>query len=273
MKQTPLASHSLVETMGKNERVTTLVAQAADDLSSVNDGLKQEIAGGGASPVVEEALAKGESAEIKVQDASDELASVNEALKGELAERHSLEDQLATVTRARAADRHAALHDPLTGLPNRALFNDRLEHALAQAERHGWLLAVMFVDLDNFKEINDSYGHVAGDLVLQTVARQLQANIRDVDTISRYGGDEFLYVVAEIRNEADAKLIAGAILETIQQPMDLTVNDVAIKPCVSASIGISLYPRNAKTAENLVRGADTAMYAAKQAKTGYAFAR
>lgn len=269
----PLASSSIGKTIKKGERVTALVAEAADGLSAVNDDLKQEVAGGGASPAIESALAKGEAVEFKVQDAADELVSVNAALNEELKERHLLESQLAAVTEQGAVDRHAALHDPLTGLPNRALFNDRLEHALAQAVRHGWVLAVMFVDLDNFKEINDSYGHVAGDRVLQTVARQLQDNIRGDDTISRYGGDEFLYVLAEIRDEADAEVVAGTILRTIRQPMQLTVNGAAIKPCVNASIGISLFPRNGKTGEELIRGADAAMYEAKQTKSGYAFAR
>src|SRR6202044_3678914 len=110
-------------------------------------------------------------------------------------DRTLVDHQLAAAVEQVEGSRNAALHDSLTGLPNRVLFRDRLEHGIAQAKRHRWILAVMFVDMDNFKSINDTYGHEAGDAVLQTVAKRLAHNARVDDTVSRYGGDEFLYLL------------------------------------------------------------------------------
>ena len=164
------AEATLTHTLGKNERVKDLVEECADDLSTVNAGLKQELLSGEKTPGIENALEKSELVESKVQNASEALAEVNLALKAEVEERESLEEQLATATKEGEHARHASLHDPLTGLPNRALFNDRLDHALAHAKRHDTTLAVMFLDLDDFKKINDTHGHEVGDMVLTTVA-------------------------------------------------------------------------------------------------------
>jgi GGDEF domain-containing protein len=133
-------------------------------------------------------LRKAKLVESKVQEASDGLSVVNLALKDEVKERNLLEGKLAAVTEQGRLDRHAALHDLLTGLPNRALFYDRLEYGFRQARRHGWRLAVMFVDLDDFKVINDTYGHAAGDCLLQAIARRLTESTRGDDTVSRHGG-------------------------------------------------------------------------------------
>ncbi|HWS03745.1 MAG TPA: GGDEF domain-containing protein [Gammaproteobacteria bacterium] len=142
-------------------------------------------------------------------------------MKAEIKERHELEDQLAAVTEQGEVDRHTALHDALTGLPNRALFNDRLEHGLAQAERHGWTLAVMFLDLDRFKIINDTHGHDIGDSVLRIIAERLKENTRSDDTVSRLGGDEFLYLLMEVPNEEDVTLIAQKLIKSIQAPCNV----------------------------------------------------
>src|SRR6202044_2544115 len=122
-------------------------------------------------------------------------------------DRTLVDHQLAAAVEQVEGSRNAALHDSLTGLPNRVLFNDRLEHGIAQAKRHRWILAVMFVDLDNFKSINDTYGHQAGDAVLQTVAVRLKHNTRNDDTVSRYGGDEFLYLLTHMREQKDIEMI------------------------------------------------------------------
>lgn len=264
---------SIIKALGQSEHVKDLVTEAADDLSVVTEGLTQEVAAGEASLGVADALERGMAVETKVQEASDKLATVNEALRHEVTERHALEDQLAATADQGAKDRHASLHDALTGLPNRALFNDRLEHGLAQATRHGWKLAVMFVDLDSFKDINDTYGHDAGDEVLRLTALKLQSSIREEDTISRYGGDEFLYVVAEIRDQADARVVADKILMLIQEPCELTVGGKAIHARIGASIGVSIFPKDGATAEQLIRNADAAMYEAKRTKVGILFSR
>ena len=127
----------------------------------------------------------------------------------------------------------------------------------------------MFLDLDGFKGINDSYGHDVGDRVLQTIAQRLKENTRDDDTVSRHGGDEFLYLLMEVRDERDIALIAEKILNAIQVPCNVSARDLTI----SASIGISIFPKDGTTADTLVKSADKAMYHAKQTKSGYAFAQ
>jgi diguanylate cyclase (GGDEF)-like protein len=183
-----------------------------------------------------------------------------------------IDHQLAAAVEQNEGSRHAALHDNLTGLPNRALFMDRLEHGIAQAIRHRWILAVMFVDLDNFKNINDSYGHQAGDSVLRTVAARLQHSTRTEDTVSRYGGDEFLYLLSPLHEERDIAMIAAKIRTAIQAPLDLRIADADVSRCVEASIGISVFPKDGASAPELIKRADDAMYGAKEKKSGFAFA-
>lgn len=265
-------SKSLTKVLDQSEHVKGLVVEAAEELSSVNTVLKQELSERDTLPGVENAIEKSEAVEGKVQEASEKLSVVNLALKAEVKERHVLENQLAAVTEQGEADHHAAFHDALTGLPNRALFNDRLEYGLAQAARHGWTLAVMFVDLDDFKIINDTYGHDVGDSVLRIIAGRLKENIRSEDTVSRLGGDEFLYLLMEVQEEQDITLIAQKIIKSIQTPCDINKPGVTVSPIVKASIGIAVFPRNGTTAEILIKSADTAMYQAKRTKTGYIFA-
>jgi diguanylate cyclase (GGDEF)-like protein len=131
----------------------------------------------------------------------------------------------------------------------------------------------MFVDLDDFKEVNDRYGHDLGDSVLQTVARRLQDNRRGGDSVSRHGGDEFLYLALDIKNEANISLIAEKIIKEIQAPLNVSVGGVATTLSVEASIGISIFPKHGTDADTLVTSADRAMYRAKQDKSGYSFAQ
>lgn len=264
---------SLDHVLGQNEHVEGLVAASAEDLASVNLALKQELADGHVAPGIESALEKSEAVEERVQEASEKLSDVNLALKDELKERSELEGELAAVKEQGEVDRHAALHDPLTGLPNRALFNDRLEHGLAQAHRHGWTLAVMFVDLDDFKAINDSYGHEAGDAVLRIIADRLRESTRDDDTVSRHGGDEFLYLLMDAKDQRDVTAIAGKLIEAIQAPCRLVAGGQDINRSIHASIGISLFPNHGATAETLINQADSAMYEAKRTGSGYSLAR
>jgi diguanylate cyclase (GGDEF)-like protein len=159
------------------------------------------------------------------------------------------------------------LHDIATGLPNRNLFNDRLTHAIALAKRHTWTLAVMFLDLDRFKCINDAHGHAVGDEVLKGVAKRLLKRARDEDTVCRNGGDEFLYLMLDPRGSENIERFAGALLKTIAQPIDLG----DLQPVINASIGIAIYPGDGTGEEQLIRNADTAMYRAKKTGVGCVF--
>ncbi|MFZ0501209.1 MAG: EAL domain-containing protein [Steroidobacteraceae bacterium] len=155
---------------------------------------------------------------------------------------------------------HQATHDALTGLPNRVMFFDRLHQTLAQAKRHERRFAVMVLDLDRFKLINDSLGHLAGDNLLMEVSRRLTTAVRKVDTVARVGGDEFLVLVSDLHDPSDAALVARKILEALAPPCRLDTVDVQTSP----SIGISLYPENGADADALLAHADEAMYCAKQ---------
>ncbi len=161
-----------------------------------------------------------------------------------------------------------AHHDTLTGLPNRSLLNARLQHALQIAHRQPTLLAVCFFDIDNFKTINDSYGHDVGDELLITVANRIQDIIRKNDTLARLGGDEFVLVLENIRDKTEVAVIIEKILVAFSQPMTIEEHTLA----VTTSIGISLYPQDGLDVSSLIKFADTAMYQAKgDGKNTYAF--
>ncbi len=159
---------------------------------------------------------------------------------------------------------HMAHHDALTGLPNRVLLRDRIQQAIAQAHRAGSQLAVLFIDLDRFKTINDSLGHQLGDRLLQSVASRILVCVREGDTVSRVGGDEFVIVIPGLHSSIDASAVAAKILEVLGTSFHLHGNDLH----VAASIGISLYPADGGDAETLMRNADTAMYHAKDSGRG-----
>lgn len=150
--------------------------------------------------------------------------------------------------------------DPLSNIPNRTLFSDRLKLALSYAKREKKLLAVMFIDLDLFKEINDLYGHETGDIVLKKVSRQLVACVRESDTVARMGGDEFVILLPIIDDENDVKSVADKILEAIAKPIKVEKLNLH----VTCSIGIAIYPRHGKDEKLLVINADMAMYQAKK---------
>lgn len=265
----PGPASSLSQVLGQSERVRDIVEECADDLSSVNAGLKRELTDGVVSPGVENALEISEAVQDKVQIASDELALVNIALEDEVLERTLLQEKLAAEIKQGDKARHASLHDPLTGLPNRALFNDRLEHGLAHAKRYEHSLVVMFVDLDDFKCINDTHGHDVGDIVLTTIAGRIKEASRDEDTVCRHGGDEFLYILAEIVSERDITTIAEKIIAMVEAPCDIRIRDINISLVIHPSIGIAVFPADGLTLDSLVANADKAMYQAKRSKSGY----
>ena len=156
---------------------------------------------------------------------------------------------------------HSAHHDPLTGLPNRRLFLDRLEQELKHAKRKRLPLSVLFMDLDGFKAVNDSFGHEAGDRLLSHVAERLVDCVREEDTVSRLGGDEFLVIITGTRQRKDAELVAKTIKDAIEMPFEVAQRSVHI----SVSIGISFFPEDATSPDALLEAADRAMYINKSA--------
>ncbi|MCH4564210.1 diguanylate cyclase [Halomonas sp. EGI 63088] len=155
---------------------------------------------------------------------------------------------------------YLAQHDALTGLPSRALLTERLSRAIGLARRHRHLVALLYLDLDAFKPINDSLGHALGDSLLQAVAGRLQECMRDIDTVCRQGGDEFVILLAEIRQPEDATKVAEKLLAVLGRPYRIHGHELLI----TLSIGISLYPDDADDADTLMHNADTAMYHTKR---------
>ncbi len=163
-------------------------------------------------------------------------------------------------TRARSLEMsHRAHHDALTELPNRVLLNERLTQAMSLAHRHGTLLALLFVDVDRFKGINDSMGHAIGDQLLRSIAQRMTICVRDSDTVSRQGGDEFVVLLSEVAHPKDAAVCADKILAILGAPHRIEDRDVH----VTVSIGIGVYPTDATDVDGLLRDADIAMLDAK----------
>jgi diguanylate cyclase (GGDEF)-like protein/PAS domain S-box-containing protein len=156
--------------------------------------------------------------------------------------------------------RHASQHDALTGLPNRALMYEFTEHLLSGVRRAGGRCSLLFIDLDRFKPINDTYGHDVGDAVLKEVAKRLIASVRSADVVGRFGGDEFLVALVNIRSEEDVAIVAQHALTTLNQPY--LANGLALT--ISPSIGISVFPQDGDCIDDLIKSADTAMYQAKE---------
>ncbi len=155
---------------------------------------------------------------------------------------------------------HQAYHDALTGLPNRALFTDRVNVAVARARRQQNLAAVLFLDLDRFKYVNDTFGHSAGDLLLQQVAERLRGCVRAEDTVARLGGDEFTVLLSDLRTTADAALVAKKLIEIMAAPFTVLEHELFVTP----SIGIAFFPADGEDVDTLLRNADNAMYRAKE---------
>ena len=163
---------------------------------------------------------------------------------------------------------HLAQHDGLTGLPNRGLFLDRMQQAIAQSQRAGTQFVLLFLDMDGFKEVNDMHGHSAGDRLLCMVAERLKSCVRGGDTVSRLGGDEFTILLLNVGSIADVETVVNKALLSLAAPYDLGGYSVT----VTASIGICLYPEHATEMEKLLGCADKAMYRAKQSgKNNYKF--
>ena len=190
-----------------------------------------------------------EELEQRVRERTEELARANHKLKQEVDERLQAEERA----------RHLSLHDALTGLPNRRLLQDRLAQSMAQARREGWQVAVMYLDLDRFKNINDTLGHAVGDDVLREMARRLTATLRDSDTVSRVGGDEFVIVLPHAQVETDIAPIAAKLMAQLSEPCKISDRELRVTP----SIGVSVFPDDGDDPVKLLSYADAAMYHAK----------
>ena len=187
--------------------------------------------------------------EIRVLERTAELAGANAKLQAEIIERRQVEARI----------HHMAYHDSLTGLPNRSLLTDRLELGVQMTRQSARRMAILFIDLDRFKTINDSLGHLIGDRLLQEVGKRLTRAVRGSDTVSRLGGDEFVVLVPELNQALEAGLVAQKIIDALAEPFLIEEREMHISP----SIGICLCPDDGSDAETLMRHADTAMYQAK----------
>ena len=264
---------SLKRVLNKNKKIKKTVKNAASELTSVNEVLKQEKV---PVQIMKQVVTQNEDVEEKVSKAADDLKLVNIKLTEEIAERIVIESELANtktdlaevrddLSKAQVKTEEAqqiALQDALTSLPNRVSFEQGLDHGLIQAKRHGWGLAVLFIDLDKFKSINDSYGHDLGDQVLLMVANRLQSSVRDEDMVSRWGGDEFVCLLFEVKQEADVTRLAEKMINRIAEAYEFDGTILSIR----VSIGIAIYPTDGETADILFKNADTAMYKAKRTK-------
>ncbi|GBO51515.1 diguanylate cyclase/phosphodiesterasewith PAS/PAC sensor [Pseudanabaena sp. lw0831] len=263
----------LKNVLDQSEEIKANVEEAAGQIGSVNAVLTNDAKVMPPFPTIDEVIAQNEEAEKKVVKAAEDLQQVNAELTKQVAERINIESELretkndllevrADLSKSQEKEKgaiHIALHDPLTGLPNRLLLEQRLEHGLTQSRRYDRKLALMFIDLDKFKNINDSYGHAIGDRVLITVAKRLQAFIRGEDIVSRWGGDEFVCVLLNINLESDVISLAEKMVNRISETCEFD----GIVLSISATIGIAICPRDGETAEILFKQVDRAMYKSK----------
>ena len=263
----------LSRVLDKNKQIKKTVKQAASELSSINEVLKQGMDVDLPVETYEEAVTQNEGVEHKVARAAEDLHEVNLELAKEVAERAVIESELAEtktdlaevrddLSKSQSKEQETQkliFQDALTGLPNRVLFEQHLDQGLAQAKRHARGLAVLFIDLDKFKSINDSYGHDLGDKVLLMVANRLQSLIRAEDTVCRWGGDEFMSLLLEVKQAADVTRLAEKMVNRIAE--DCKFNGIVLS--IKASIGFAIYPADGETAEMLIKNADTAMFKAK----------
>ena len=201
-------------------------------------------------------LIKRDGTEVAIEDSTSPIHNWDGKLTGVVIVFHDVSATKAMATKMA----HLAQHDFLTNLPNRVLLNDRIAQAITLANRHHTHLALLFLDLDNFKHINDSLGHATGDKLLQSVTERLKECVRESDTVSRQGGDEFIILLAETKSSEDAAVSAQKILDALQALHIIGKSELH----VTTSIGISVYPADGLNAETLLKSADTAMYYAKE---------
>ena len=193
---------------------------------------------------------------VALRDALSELSERNRQLEIEVEQRKQMEQEM----------RHLAMHDMLTGLPSRALFMDRLESAHHRAQRHGGMFALVYVDVDRFKEVNDTWGHGAGDAVLIELAARLRGALRENDTVARLGGDEFALVLEELDDINDAHRLMARVTQSLQAPMHYLRDGEDLTLAIAASIGVAAYPADGAEVDALLHAADQAMYLIKRSR-------
>lgn len=264
---------SLVRVLDQSEQIKIDVEQCAEDLATVNAELREELGSGPLQPGVGIALQKSESVEAKVEEAAEDLTIVNQALQAEVKERVVLEKQLIDVKQQEKAARHGALHDPLTSLPNRGLFEDRFEQALTQAKRNSRLLAVMFIELRQRQDTGNRQDDALNEKLLLTGVSKIDDMKRDDDTLTRHADREFLYLRAELANESDATAIAEEIIQALCPPDGFNGKGPAPLAGLEPFIGIAVFPRDGETAAALLGSADDARHRAKRAGKRHSFAR
>jgi len=210
-------------------------------------------------------------AEAQILAANDELEAMVDLRTQELAETvKRLQEEISEREKVSAELKFLANHDALTGLPSLRLCKDRLERSLIESRRNDLMSAVMFVDLDGFKAINDSYGHEFGDIVLKVTAGRIKAEIRETDTVARIGGDEFVVIITGVPDLGVIKRVAENLVEQVAQVIQVNQQEISI----GASLGIALYPEDGNTPEELIRQADRAMYRVKHSgKNNYGFSQ
>jgi len=209
-------------------------------------------------------LIRRDGSTVAIEDSAAPIHDASGKITGAVVVFHDITGAQATAVKMT----HLAQHDFLTGLPNRILLNDRIAHAIAVAQRDDTQLAVLFLDLDNFKLINDTLGHTVGDKLLRSVAQRLRECVRGSDTVSRQGGDEFILLLPEEKDGGNAALTAERILAALSVSHTIDEHELHVTP----SIGISVYPADAKNFETLIKNADTAMYHAKESgRNNYQF--
>jgi diguanylate cyclase (GGDEF)-like protein len=272
---------ALVGALSQSAQIEARVEECAEEISSITAVLKEEMTPRQTSRDAEQALAQSEQVRQKIEQCAEELHSLNAALSKEMRERRRSERALAgmqvrligaqidvlearsELTKVRDESeraRYFAFHDALTGLANRNLFGDRVDHAIAGAKRHRNMLAVMSIDLDSFKRVNEAHSHYVGDKVLQMVAERLQVSVRAGDTVCRKEDDQFLLLLEELSDPRAAESVARKLIDRVSQPIEIE----GLHLSVSASIGIAVYPQDGETGETLINNAESAISEAKR---------
>ncbi|MBF0133909.1 MAG: EAL domain-containing protein [Magnetococcales bacterium] len=244
---------TVCEVLQKDEQtqdIPVILVTGSDDAEAESRGFACGAVDFIAKPINPPVVRARVKTHLNLKKQKDILAQANLALVKEIQERQRLENQL----------REQAEYDTLTGLPNRQLFQDRLQQTVLLGERNLGLFALLFIDLDRFKWVNDTLGHDAGDQLLVEAARRMKSVVRKSDTVARLGGDEFTIILSDIFHDSMAELVARKILENLVTPFHLKGQEVSI----SGSIGIAIFPSDGTTAEELTKNADSAMYQAKE---------
>jgi diguanylate cyclase (GGDEF)-like protein/PAS domain S-box-containing protein len=252
-----ITEYAGAELQGQNLRVLNSGKQAPEFYKAMWDSLSQHGYWSG------EIWNRRKSGEVFLQWES--IIAVRN-LSGEISHYVGVAIDLSRMRHAQSDLEHIAHHDPLTDLPNRLLLISRLKSALERSMRFGGMGAVLFMDLDFFKEVNDSLGHASGDELLQMAAHRIKSRLREVDTLARLGGDEFVAVLVDLKTREMAEKIAGDLVEQLAQPFRLASCGATVN--IGVSVGIALFPQDADDPMELLKLADRALYRAKQEGRG-----